>query len=410
MALFCSSVKNVEVINSRFISNRGQSAIRFKDVDYIKVNDNHFDNNYFRAIEFVTSKGMPTATVYWDTKGSIYNNTILNCGATNPKLDVLKSDEKTNGIFGDSLYYSVDVYNNVIINCLENAIEGRFRIIENNLIDTTGKGNYPTTATQGISASAKIIRNNIIKNVRKSGITSGGTCEWCENAIIDNNIFENCGENGITLHFTDVPNLKNITITNNTTYDDRPVLAVINTKDSINVIDSSIEKWIISNNTVVIKTVPSRKISINSNKKELINNGKFYNWSSDIPDNFGLQGQSSVSKEVVGNEVILKIVRNGSTNCQFTQEININNLESDLFKFSVKYRGAGCRMLFQKINLDNSITNLYDLTDTNDTDDFKKFKVVFNSWKLPDSNKVILKLFCTGNTLDLKDLSLINLF
>ena len=176
--------------------------------------------------------------MYWDTKGSIYNNTILNCGATNPKLDVLKSDEKTNGIFGDSLYYSVDVYNNVIINCLENAIEGRFRIIENNLIDTTGAGNYPTTATQGISASAKIIRNNTIKNVRKSGISSGGTCEWCENAIIDNNIFENCGENGITLHFTDVPNLKKITITNNTTYDDKPVIAIINTKDSIYIIDS----------------------------------------------------------------------------------------------------------------------------------------------------------------------------
>lgn len=410
MALFCSSVKNVEVINSKFISNRGQSAIRFKDVDYIKVNDNHFDNNYFRAIEFTTSKGMPTAEVYWDTKGSIYNNTILNCGATNPKLDVLKSDEKTNGIFGDSLYYSVDVYNNVIINCLENAIEGRFRIIENNLIDTTGTGNYPTTATQGVSASAKIIRNNIIKNVRKSGLSSGGTCEWCENAIIDNNIFENCGENGITLHFTDVPNLKKITITNNITYDDRPVLAVINTKDSIDVIDSSIEKWIISNNTGAVKTVPSRKITINSNKKELISNGKFYKWTSEKPDNFGIQGYTSVTKEIENNEVILKIVRDGSKMCLVTHEMEIDKLESDLFYFSVKYRGAGCRMLFQKINLDNTTANLYELTDTNDTDDFKEFKVVFNSWKSPDSNKVVLKLFCTGDTLDLKDLSLINLF
>ena len=67
-------------------------------------------------------------------------------------------------------------------------------------------------------------------------------------------------------------------------------------------------------------------------------------------------------------------------------------------------------MLFQKINLDSTITNLYDLTDTNTTDDFKEFKVVFNSWKSPDSNKVVLKLICTGDTLDLKDLSLINLF
>ena len=410
MAINCTSVKNVEIINSKFISNRGQSAIRLKDVDNIKINDNYFNNNYFRAIEFVTSKGMPSATVYWDTKGSIYNNTILNCGATNPRLNELQSDERTNGIFGDSLYYSVDVYNNVIINCLENAIEGRFRIIENNLIDGTGKGNYPTTATQGISASAKIIRNNVIKNTRLSGMSSGGSCEWCEDAIIDNNVFKDCGENGIKLHFTEIPNLKKITITNNITYDNKPVLAIINTKDSIDVIDSSIEKWIISNNTGVVKTVPSRKININSNKKELINNGKFYNWSSDIPDNFGLQGYSSVTKEVVGNEVILKIVRNGSTNCQFTQEININNLESDLFEFSVKYRGTGCRMLFQKINLDNTTANLYELTDSNGTSDFKEFKVVFNTWKAPDSNKLVIKLFCTGNTLDLKDLSLINLF
>ena len=106
----------------------------------------------------------------------------------------------------------------------------------------------------------------------------------------------------------------------------------------------------------------------------------------------------------------MKIVRNGSTNCQFTQEININNLESDLFEFSVKYRGTGCRMLFQKINLDNTTANLYELTDSNGTSDFKEFKVVFNTWKAPDSNKLVIKLFCTGNTLDLKDLSLINLF
>ena len=410
MAINCTSVKNVEIINSKFISNRGQSAIRFKDVDNIKINDNYFNNNYFRAIEFVTSKGMPTATVYWDTKGSIYNNTILNCGATNPRLDELQSDERTNGIFGDSLYYSVDVYNNVIINCLENAIEGRFRIIENNLIDGTGKGNYPTTATQGISASAKIIRNNVIKNTRLSGITSGGTCEWCEDAIIDNNVFKDCGENGIKFHFTDMPNLKKITITNNIIYDDKPLLEIVDTKHTIDVIDNTIEKWVISNNTGTIKIIPSRKININSNKKELITNGKFYNWSSDIPDNFGLQGHSSVTKEVADNEVILKIVRNGSTTCQLTQQIELNKLESDLFEFSVKYRGTGCRMLFQKINLDNTTVNLYELTDTNDTDDFKKFKVVFNTWKAADSNKVVLKLFCTGDTLDLKDLSLINLF
>ena len=410
MAIYCSSVKNVEVKNSKFISNRGQSAIRFQDVDYIKVNDNHFDNNYFRAIEFNTSKGMPTADVYWDTKGSIYNNTILNCGATNPKLDVLKSDERTNGIFGNSLHYSVDIHDNKIINCLENGIEGRFGKIENNLIDTTGMGNYPTTATQGITASSKIIRNNIIKNTRRSGLSTGGSCEWSENAIIDNNIFENCGENGITFHFTDVPNLKKITITNNTTYDDRPVLAVINTKYSIDVIDRSIEKWIISNNTGAIKTIPSRKININSNKKELIKNGKFYNWTSSLPDNFSLQGHTSATKEIVGNEVLLKIVKNSGSNCQLTQEIEFYKFESDLFQFSVKYRGAGCRMSFQKINLDNTTANLYELTDINDTNDFKEFKVVFNSWKSPDSNKVVLKLYCTGDSLDLKDLSLINLF
>ena len=66
-------------------------------------------------------------------------------------------------------------------------------------------------------------------------------------------------------------------------------------------------------------------------------------------------------------------------------------------------------MLLQKVNLDNTTANLYELTDTNNTNDFKEFKVVFNSWKTPDSNKVVLKLYCTGDTLDLKDLSLINL-
>ena len=410
MGLNCERVKNVEIINSKFISNRGQTAVRLKDVDFIKINDNYFNNNYYRAIEFSTSRGMPSPSVYWDTKGSIYNNTILNCGVTNPKLNQMQSDERTNGIFGNSLYYSVDIYDNKIINCLENAIEGRFGRIENNLIDTTGTGNYPTTATQGITASAKIIRNNIIKNTRRSGLSSGGSCEWCENAIIDNNIFENCGENGITLHFTDVPNLKKITITNNTTYDGRPVLAIINTKDSIDVIDSTIEKWIISNNTGTIKTIPSRKININSNKKELIKNGNFYKWTSTLPDNFSLQGHTSVTKEIAGNEVLLKIVKNSGSNCQLTQEIEVNKFESDLFNFSVKYRGTGCRMILQKINLDGSMTNLYDLTDNNNTNDFKEFKVVFNSWKTPDSNKVIIKLISTGDTLDLKDLSLINLF
>ena len=410
MGLNCERVKNVEVINSKFISNRGQTAVRLRDVDFIKINDNYFNNNYYRAIEFTTSRGMPTADVYWDTKGSIFNNTILNCGATNPKLNQVQSDERTNGIFGNSLYYSVDIYDNKIINCLENAIEGRFGKIENNLIDTTGAGNYPTTATQGITASSKIIRNNIIKNTRRSGLSTGGTCEFSEDAIIDNNIFENCGENGITFHFTDVPNLKKITITNNITYDDRPVLSIINTKDSIDVMDSSIEKWIISNNNGVIKTIPSRKININSNKKELIKNGKFYNWTSSLPDNFSLQGHTSATKEIVGNEVLLKIVKNSGSNCQLTQEIEVNKFESDLFQFSVKYRGAGCRMSFQKINLDNTTTNLFELTDSNNTNDFKDFKVVFNSWKTPDSNKVVLKLYCTGDTLDLKDLSLINLF
>ena len=409
MAINCTSVKNVEIINSKFISNRGQTAVRLKDVDFIKINDNYFNNNYYRAIEFSTSKGMPSPTIYYDTKGAIYNNTILNCGATNPKLNELKTDERTNGIFGNSLYYSVDIYNNTIINCLENAIEGRFRIIENNLIDGTGKGNYPTTATQGISASAKIIRNNIIKNTRTSGITSGGTCEWCEDAIIDNNIFKDCGEYGIKLHFTEIPKLKKITITNNITYDDKPVLVLLDTLHSIDLIDSTIEKWIISNNTGTIKTVPSRKIFINSNKRELINNGKFYKWTSSLPDNFSLQGHTSATKEIVGNEVLLKIVKSGSATCQLSQEIEINKFESDLFEFSVNYRGTGCRMLLQKINLDNTTTNLYDLTDTNATGDFKEFKVVFNSWKAPDSNKVVIKLSCTGDTLDLKDLSLINL-
>lgn len=409
MAINCDKVKNVEIINSKFISNRGQTAVRLKDVDFIKINDNYFNNNYFRAIEFSTSKGMPSATIYWDTKGSIYNNTILNCGATNPRLNELQSDERTNGIFGDSLYYSVDIYDNKIINCLENAIEGRFGRIENNLIDGTGKGNYPTTATQGVSASAKIIRNNVIKNTRSSGLSSGGTCEWCEDAIIDNNIFENCGDCGIKLHFTELPNLKKITITNNTTYDDKPLLVLLDTKHSIDLIDSTIEKWIISNNTGAIKTVPSRKIIINSNKKELISNGKFYKWTSSLPDNFSIQGHTAVTKEIVGNEVILKIVKNGSATCQLAQEIETDKFESDLFNFSVKYRGTGCRLLLQKINLDNSITNLYDLTDTNDTDGFKEFKVVFNSWKSPDSNKIVLKLICTGDVMDLKDLSLINL-
>ena len=106
----------------------------------------------------------------------------------------------------------------------------------------------------------------------------------------------------------------------------------------------------------------------------------------------------------------MKIVKSGGGNCILTQEIEVNNFESDLFNFSVKYRGTGCRMLLQKINLDNSTTNLYELSDTNETNDFKEFKVVFNSWKSPDSNKVVLKLYCTGDTLDLKDLSLINLF
>ena len=410
MGLNCDRVKNVEIINSKFISNRGQTAVRLKDVDYIKINDNYFNNNYYRAIEFTTSKGMPSPTVYWDTKGSIYNNTILNCGATNPKLNQMQSDERTNGIFGDSLYYSVDIYDNKIINCLENAIEGRFGRIENNLIDRTGKGNYPTSATQGISASAKIIRNNIIKNTRSSGLTSGGTCEWCEDAIIDNNIFENCGESGIKLHFTEIPNLKKIKISNNTTYDDKPLLILLDTKHSIDVIDNTIEKWIISNNTGAIKTIPSRKIIINSNKKELIKNGNFYKWSSTLPDNFSLQGHTSATKEIVGNEVLLKIVKNSGSNCQLTQEIEVNKFESDLFNFSVKYRGTGCRMLLQKINLDNTTVNLYELTDSNNTNDFKEFKVVFNSWKTPDSNKVVLKLYCTGDTLDLKDLSLINLF
>ena len=410
MGLNCDRVKNVEIINSKFISNRGQTAVRLKDVDYIKINDNYFNNNYYRAIEFTTSRGMPSPTVYWDTKGSIYNNTILNCGATNPNLNQMQSDERTNGIFGDSLYYSVDIYDNKIINCLENAIEGRFGRIENNLIDRTGKGNYPTTATQGISASAKIIRNNIIKNTRSSGLSSGGTCEWCEDAIIDNNIFENCGESGIKLHFTEIPNLKKIKISNNTTYDDKPLLILLDTKHSIDVIDNSIEKWIISNNTGAIKTIPSRKIIINSNKKELIKNGKFYNWGSSLPNNFSLQGHTSATKEIVGNEVLLKIVKNSGSNCQLSQEIEVNKFESDLFNFSVKYRGTGCRMLLQKINLDNSTTNLYELTDTNNTNDFKEFKVVFNSWKTPDSNKVVLKLYCTGDSLDLKDLSLINLF
>ena len=410
MGINCERVKNVEIINSKFISNRGQTAIRLKDVDFIKINDNYFNNNYYRAIEFSTSRGMPSPTVYWDTKGSIYNNTILNCGATNPKLNQIQSDERTNGIFGNSLYYSVDIYDNKIINCLENAIEGRFGKIENNLIDGTGKGNYPTTATQGISGSAKIIRNNVIKNTRTSGITSGGSCEYCEGAIIDNNVFENCGEYGIKLHFTELPNLKNITISNNTTYDDKPLLVVLDTKHSIDVIDNSIEKWIISNNTGTIQTIPSRKIIINSNKKELIKNGNFYKWSSTLPEDFTLQGQTSATKEIVDNEVLLKIVKNGSANCQLVQEIEVNNFESDLFKFSVKYRGIGCRMILQKVNLDGSMTNLYDLTDVNDTDDFKEFKVVFNSWKKPDSNKVIVKLICTGETLDLKELSLSNLF
>lgn len=376
MGLYFSTCKNVTIEKCSLERNKGQGAIRFLSVDNIDVNNNYFNENYYRAIEF-------TAPDY-DTKGIIRNNTILNCGVNNPNLAIDHTDERTNGIYGDAVLYGVDIINNTIKNCLENGIEGRFGLVEGNLIDTTGTGSYPTTACQGLSASCRVIRNNVIKNTLYNAISAGGTCEYSTGALIENNYFENC-QGGLILHFTAMPNLQNFIYRNNYSKGS-PVQKLILTSPSFPNYESGLDNLVFYNNKDNVGKsddaqyfITSSKIKCLDNFTELIKNSKFLEWTSNNPTSFNFTYSPTVEKIVDVNDFAVKITNTGS-NAIISQDAYVNSFKDDILKISLKYKGSSVRILIRDWKADGTPNTMYDYTDTNLTGDYKDFEIITPVW------------------------------
>lgn len=166
-AIYYKNLKNfstISIADSKFRHIHGGSAIFLMgNFSQISVLKNDIDSVSGQGIELYRCSSL--------SKGKLANNVIQNCGVLRIHL---KSGVGCNGIFGSTTGESlkqISVNNNQIKNVYENGIEGRFGLVEGNIIENTGIDltNHPTPSPEGIFDGI-IIRNNTIINPGGHGI------------------------------------------------------------------------------------------------------------------------------------------------------------------------------------------------------------------------------------------------
>lgn len=403
MAIFASTCSNVNVNNSYFEKNWGQSALRLSACNEININNNKFVNNMFRAIELPIVNGN-----LYNYNGKISNNYIIGCGYQNINPE---NDERTNGIFGNGADGNVDVINNIIINSQENGIEGYFRHIKGNIIDGTGVGTKPTNACAGASVRCSSFENNTIKNTLSSGLSTGGDGTNRSNTTICNNTFENIGQNsGIYYGFTGGGNkIENLSIMNNIC-NNRPIIGW-----SGNISNLSLSNVKLLNNkgiglldTEIHSVLPLLNYDIIDEKEIITKNNLLINWNdTNKPENWDITSNGTVSKITDSNQNICKI--DGiAYNTYISQEFELNKkLNETLYEIKIIFKGTDVKFYLDNIGFDNSRTTVYqNRYVSKDSNNFTEYKLTFRPYKEITTGKLILKVNTSSTSIEYKEITL----
>jgi len=173
--VYARDTVRLQMTNNEISRTYGHGGIFLLNSKDFIINSNKIHDTFYRGI--IMYDGVFT--------GQIENNDIYDIGSIN----TTDSGVGANGIFGtgDNLY-GVSVINNRIKNVLENGIEGKFGLVEGNLVDGTGIDleNHSTPSGEGIYANGLVYRNNIVKNTKKAGIKVYSSTT-IKNTIIEDN-------------------------------------------------------------------------------------------------------------------------------------------------------------------------------------------------------------------------------
>ncbi|MFA1711677.1 hypothetical protein ACDX66_08185 [Peribacillus frigoritolerans] len=174
-----NTFKNIKSDNVIRIENTFVTDGNYSDFE---ITNNTFDTTTYKCIAFAYSESNKNNT---NNIGKIKRNKFYNIGINHP----------TNGIGTVAVYawynrpnYSVDVVDNIFDKVVENAIEGTYGSISNNIIINAGykpNNNFTTSSGAGISPyGTPIIKNNRIYSCRTAGI------KWYLNNSYTNSINE----------------------------------------------------------------------------------------------------------------------------------------------------------------------------------------------------------------------------
>lgn len=254
------------IIHDCEISNTyGNGAIFIYGATNIYIKHNKIHDTFFRGVDFYSGT----------SSGLVDDNDIWNCGSINTTA----SGITCNGIYSSGDTYGVTVSNNRITNMLENGIEGVFKYIDNNTIESTGidPTGHPTPSTEGIypipSSDGEIfVRNNKIRNSAGSGIKYYATTTIANMNII-NNIIED-----------DMPNTNYFGIEVNSTVG----------YSNINIV-SNVIKNKVRTTAVYMSNKPCTSCQVSGNKS--INSGFSVPYASTLQTTDGSVGNIIVNRE-----------------------------------------------------------------------------------------------------------------
>lgn len=191
------------------INGKGAVVIHH-NCNKFKINNNYITNTVWSGIELYT--------ITSSNASFIENNYLYNIGQKTP----VATDEYgqhsgvgASAIYGNGDCNNISVLNNIIINCLENGIEGSYSNIKGNTIYVTGKGSNvrTTTSIEGIyvnqyTTNVNIENNNVFSKYRSIVIAPG--TNYNNIKIANNGLSCESGDNiyfnGITLDSFSIKN------------------------------------------------------------------------------------------------------------------------------------------------------------------------------------------------------------
>ena len=192
-------VKNINIINCRFINNAFACIVFDVENENLKVDSCYFENiKYTDTSSFLYRYFIATGTKYTKEENITYNYSVRNIEITN---NILKNNP---------LWEGIDTHG------------GENIIIKNNIIENCQTGimaNCSDFTLKNMTHKNIIIENNIIngtENISRTGIIIGGTNNIiCENVKIINNSINKSSENNINFGSIKTNYIKNFIISNN---------------------------------------------------------------------------------------------------------------------------------------------------------------------------------------------------